>query len=70
VSGTSGAGKAPEPQKLVADATAAGADATDPDALAKPVQLYRSPTQIGLTQTSAAPEGDGTEPVPHRVAQS
>jgi hypothetical protein len=35
--------------------TAAGADAVDPDALANPVQLYRSAAQIGLTQASAAP---------------
>ena len=39
-------------QKLVAEATAAGADAIDPDALDKQVQLYRSAAQIGLTQTS------------------
>ena len=39
-------------QKLVADA-AAGADAIDPDALDKQIQLYRSAAQIGLTQTSA-----------------
>src|SRR4051794_40937195 len=39
--------------KLVADATAAGADAVDPDALANQVQLYRSAAQIGLTQTAA-----------------
>jgi hypothetical protein len=70
VSGTSGAGKAPKPQKLVADATATGADAVDPDALANQVQLYRSAAQIVLTQTSATPEVDGTEPVTHRVAQS
>ena len=40
-------------QKLVAEATAAGADAVDPDALAEQVRLYRSAAQIGLTQTSA-----------------
>ena len=46
-------------QKLVADATAAAADATaaadgiDSYALAKQTQLYRSAAQIGLTQTSA-----------------
>ena len=40
-------------QRLVADATAAGADALDPDALANQVQLYRSAAQIGRTQTSA-----------------
>jgi transposase len=40
-------------QKLVADATAAGADAVDPYALDKQVQLYRSAAQIGRTQTAA-----------------
>jgi transposase len=40
-------------QKLVAEAIAAGADAVDPDALDKQVQLYRSAAQIGLTQTAA-----------------
>jgi transposase len=44
-------------QKLVAEAIAAGADASpmpvDPDALANQVQLYRSAAQIGLTQTAA-----------------
>jgi transposase len=40
-------------QKLVADATAAGAEAVDPYALDKQVQLYRSAAQIGLTQTAA-----------------
>jgi transposase len=44
-------------QKLVADATAAGADAgadaVDPYALDKQVQLYRSAAQIGLTATAA-----------------
>ena len=39
-------------QKLVAEAIAAGADAVDPDALDKQVQLYRSAAQIGLTQTA------------------
>ncbi len=40
-------------QKLVAEAIAAGADAIDPDALDKQVQLYRSAAQIGATQTAA-----------------
>jgi len=40
-------------QKLVAEAISAGADAVDPDALDKQVQLYRSAAQIGLTQTAA-----------------
>jgi transposase len=40
-------------QKLVADATAAGADTVDPDALAGQVQLYRSAAQIGLSATAA-----------------
>jgi len=40
-------------QKLVADATAAGADAIDADALAGQVQLYRSAAQIGLSATAA-----------------
>jgi transposase len=39
-------------QKLVADA-AAGADAIDPDALDKQIQLYRSAVQIGITVTAA-----------------
>jgi transposase len=40
-------------QKLVAEATAAGAEAIDPYALDKQIQLYRSAAQIGMTQTSA-----------------
>ncbi len=40
-------------QKLVAEATAADADAIDPDALASQVQLYRSAAQIGLSATAA-----------------
>jgi transposase len=40
-------------QKLVADATAVGADAIARDALDKQTQLYHSAAQIGLTQTSA-----------------
>jgi transposase len=40
-------------QKLIADATAAGADAVDPDDLASQVRLYRSAAQIGRTQTAA-----------------
>jgi transposase len=39
-------------QKLVAEATAAGA-AVDPDTQDTQVQLYRSAAQIGLTQTAA-----------------
>ena len=38
-------------QKLVADATAAGADTIDPDTLAS--QVYRSAAQIGLSATAA-----------------
>jgi transposase len=40
-------------QKLVAEAIAASADAVDPDALDRQIQLYRSAAQIGLTQTAA-----------------
>lgn len=40
-------------QQLVADATAAGADAVDPDALAEQVRLFGSATQIGITETAA-----------------
>jgi hypothetical protein len=40
-------------QTLVADATAAGADQIDPDALDKQVRLYRSAVRIGATQTAA-----------------
>jgi transposase len=40
-------------QKLVGEAITAGADAIDPDALDKQVQLYRSAARIGLTQTAA-----------------
>jgi transposase len=40
-------------QKLVADATAVGADAIARDALDKQTQLYHSAAQIGLTHTSA-----------------
>ena len=40
-------------QQLVADATAAGAEAIDPHALDKQIHLYRSAAQIGATQTSA-----------------
>jgi len=40
-------------QKLVAEATAAGADAIDPDVLDTQVRLYRSAVRIGATQTSA-----------------
>jgi transposase len=40
-------------QQLVADATAAGADAIDPHSLDKQIQLYHSAAQIGATQTSA-----------------
>ena len=40
-------------QKLVAEATAAGADAIDPDVLDTQVQLYRSAVRIGATQTAA-----------------
>jgi transposase len=40
-------------QKLVADATAARADAIDPCALGKQIRLYHSAAQIGMTQTSA-----------------
>ena len=40
-------------QKLVAEAITAGADAVDPAALDKQIQLYRSAAQIGLTQTAA-----------------
>jgi transposase len=40
-------------QKLVAEATAAGADTIDPDALDTQVRLYRSAVRIGATQTSA-----------------
>ena len=40
-------------QKLVAEATAAGAEAIDPYALDKQIQLYRSAAQIGMIQTSA-----------------
>jgi transposase len=40
-------------QKLVAEAIAAGADALDPDALDKQVQLFRSAVQIGITSTAA-----------------
>ena len=39
-------------QKLVANA-AGGADAIDPDALDKQIQLYRSAVQIGITVTAA-----------------
>jgi transposase len=40
-------------QKLVGEAIAAGADAVDPDALDKQLQLYRSAAQIGLSATAA-----------------
>ena len=40
-------------QKLVVDAIARGADAVDPDALDKQVQLYRCAVQIGITSTAA-----------------
>jgi len=40
-------------QKLVAEAINAGADAVDPDALDKQIQLYHSAVQIGVTQTAA-----------------
>jgi transposase len=40
-------------QKLVAEATVAGADAIDPDALNEQVRLYRSAVRIGATQTAA-----------------
>ena len=40
-------------QRLVAEATAAGADAIDPDVLDTQVRLYRSAVRIGATQTSA-----------------
>ena len=40
-------------QHLVTDAIAGGAEALDPDALAEQVRLYRSATQIGLTETAA-----------------
>jgi transposase len=39
-------------QKLVAEAIAAGADALDPDALDKQVQLFRSAVQIGISATA------------------
>ena len=39
-------------QKLVAEATAAGAGTVDPDALDKQVQLYRSAAQIGRSTTA------------------
>lgn len=39
--------------KLVVDAIAGGADALDPDALDKQVQLYRCAVQIGITSTAA-----------------
>ena len=42
-----------EMQKLVAQAIAAGADAVDPDALDKQVQLLRCAVQIGITTTAA-----------------
>jgi hypothetical protein len=40
-------------QHLVAQAIAAGADTINADALTRQVQLYRSATQIGITQTAA-----------------
>jgi transposase len=40
-------------QKLVVNAIARGADAVDPDALDKQVQLYRCAVQIGITSTTA-----------------
>jgi transposase len=40
-------------QKLVAETTAADANAIDPNALNKQIQLYRSAVQIGRTQTAA-----------------
>jgi transposase len=42
-----------EMQKLIAQAIAAGADALDPDALDKQVQLFGSAVQIGITSTGA-----------------
>jgi hypothetical protein len=40
-------------QRLVAEATAAGAGAVDPEVLATQVHLYRCAAQIGITQTAA-----------------
>lgn len=40
-------------QRLVDDAATAQADALDPDALDKQIQLYRSAAQTGITQTAA-----------------
>ena len=40
-------------QKLVTEATAAGVDAVETDALTKQVRLYHSAVQIGITQTAA-----------------
>ena len=40
-------------QKLVDEAIATGADALEPNALGKQVQLYRSAVQIGVTATAA-----------------
>lgn len=40
-------------QNLVKDATAAGTDTVDPDALHHQIQLYRSAVQIGITATAA-----------------
>ncbi|MCA1702695.1 MAG: IS66 family transposase [Actinobacteria bacterium] len=40
-------------QHLVAQASAAGPDTVDPDALDKQIQLYRCAAQIGITQTAA-----------------
>jgi transposase len=51
--GTQAADALVEMQKLVAEALAAGADAVDPDALGKQVQLFRSAVQIGITTTAA-----------------
>ena len=40
-------------QRLVAEAIAAGAGTVDPDALDRQIHLYRSATQLGISQTAA-----------------